>query len=241
MTAAVLCETCGGTGLVPTPTGSRPCDCQAEESRIARLRRADFPPGYEKATFETFRATPASQDALTLLRSFVAAFIPGRATDARRGVLMTGSVGTGKTHLAVATGRLLIDLRGISVRFVDCRQLYDRLKATFDPQSGETQSQVLKPLLAADLVVIDELGAVRPTDWVYEVTELLIGTLYNNLAAVIVTTNFPNLSPGEGGSSYHHLRPVSLGDRIGARMWSRLQQMCVAVEIIGPDWRTVRR
>jgi DNA replication protein DnaC len=70
--------------------------------------------------------------------------------------------------------------------------------------------------------------------------ELLIGRLYNQSAAVIVTTNFLNLAPGAGQVQNEYaraMRPETLGDRIGARMFSRLQQMCAAVQIQGSDWR----
>ena len=157
-------------------------------------------------------------------------------------MLLTGSVGTGKTHLAVAALRVLVETRGVEGRFVDVRVLLDRLRSSYNDDAQESQEQILRPILKADLVVIDELGAARPSDWVFETLELLIGGLYNRVVPVIVTTNLPNLAAGAtakaNGNEYARAaRPETLGDRIGARMWSRLQQMCASCEMIGPDWR----
>jgi DNA replication protein DnaC len=75
-------------------------------------------------------------------------------------------------------------------------------------------------------------------------TELVIGKLYSANKAAIVTTNFPNAAPSSTSSQTGYERAArqeTLGDRIGARMWSRLQQMCVPVEMIGPDFRLEAR
>ena len=236
----VVCEICGGIGLVRTHAGSAVCVCQAEREILARMNRAGFPAQYEEATLENLHSFSANMEAIALAKRFAQEFVRKGPPGARRGILLTGGVGRGKTHLAIALGRLLVVTKGITVKFVDCQSLYDRIRASYNDQTLSTQGRVLRELTQADLVILDDLGAARPTDWVYEVTELLIGELYNRRAAVIVTSNFPNLSPGEGTSTYERLRPSTLGDRIGARMWSRLQQMCVHVEMAGPDYRNER-
>lgn len=240
--ALVTCELCGGYGLirVPETNSSRPCECQIAIAAAARIKRAGIPAGFAGASFRTFQRQEHTKNALQTARRFCEEFLPGK--DGRtRGMLLTGSVGTGKTHLAVACLRHLIEEKGIDARFVDVRDLLERLRSTYRDEGGDTQTQILKPLLRADLVVIDELGAARPTDWVFETIELLIGGLYNSLGPVIVTTNLPNAAPGAttGNNEYQRAaRPETLGDRIGARMWSRLQEMCVSVEMIGKDFRS---
>jgi DNA replication protein DnaC len=202
------------------------------------VKRARIPAGYELATLENFKPLPHNRQALGLARKFVADFTPGGKT---AGLLLTGSVGTGKTHLAVGVLRKLAEVTGVEGRFVDVRELLDRLRSSYDASSFESQAGILKPILAADLVVVDELGAARPTDWSFETIELLIGGLYNRCVPIIVTTNFANLSAGgqaAGGNEYARAaRQETLGDRIGTRMWSRLQQMCLSVDMSGPDWR----
>jgi DNA replication protein DnaC len=207
-----------------------------ERQTTIRLTRAGIPPKFQGCALENFIADVNTSWALAAARRYVTEFLPG----ADRGLLFTGTVGTGKTHLAAGILRVLIEDKGILGQFVTVAQLLERLRASYGADATETETQILKPILSADLVVIDELGASRPTDWVFDTVELLISRLYNKSAAVIVTTNFPNLAPGAGQVQNEYaraVRPETLGDRIGARMWSRLQQMCAAVQIHGSDWR----
>jgi len=145
--------------------------------------------------------------------------------------------------------RKLAEEKGIEGRMVDIRELLDQLRSSYDERnerSQESQAQVLASILKAELILIDELGAAKPSDWVYETLELLIGTLYNRARPVIVTTNMGNRGPFNPGNRYEEneyaraARAETLGDRIGLRMWSRLQQMCRPVEINGSDWRQQR-
>jgi DNA replication protein DnaC len=235
------CEKCHGIGLVRIPEKnlSVACECQQGAEAAARLRRAAIPPTYQHATFFNFQKLKHTANALGLAWRFCEEFVPGRAQRSR-GLLLTGSVGTGKTHLSVAALRELTEKKGIEGRFVDVRDLLDRLRSSYDENAGESQARILGRISKADLVVIDELGSARPSDWVFETIELLIGRLYNECIPVIVSTNLPNLQPGgsANGNEYSRAaRPETLGDRIGARMWSRLQEMCTAVDMTGPDWR----
>jgi DNA replication protein DnaC len=238
------CEQCDGLGLVRTAGGSRPCPgCQETERHRAMIARSRIPAGYLDARISNFKITPTTQPAAMMARRFVHDFVPGVCDPKQPGLMFTGSVGTGKTHLAVGILRELIETKGIYGRFVDVRQLLDQLRSSYDDDAKESQAQILKPLLTADLVVIDELGAARSSEWVFETIELLIGGLYNRATPVIVTTNLANLGAGQSSSGNEYTRAMrqeTLGDRIGARMFSRLQQMCVSVDMTGPDWRGKR-
>lgn len=245
----MTCEICSGIGFVRTERGaSAACSCQVQAEIDCRLRRAQIPPGFNGATLDNYQPRPHTKAAHAFARRFTEEFIPGRPAELSgriSGLLMTGSVGTGKTHLAVGIARRLIQEKGIEARFVDVRELLDRLRNSYEDGARESQAQILAPIFKAELVVIDELGANRPTDWMFETVELLIGGLYNRLVTTIVTTNLPNQPAGgaaeTGSNSYARAaRPETLGDRIGMRMWSRLQQMCRPIEMIGPDWRLER-
>lgn len=236
----VTCTACEGLGLVRTEKGMRPCDCQRPLEVAWRLSRAGLPAGFRAATLENFRVAAHTGKALLMAKRFVEEFMPGSGNDRPPGLLLTGSVGVGKTHLACAMARALVEQKNIEARFVDVRELLDRLRSSYGQDAGESHAAILKPLVSADLVVIDELGAARPSDWVFETIELLIGGLYNRMTPLIVTTNLANLNAGAGGGGNEYARAAraeTLGDRIGARMWSRLQQMCVALDMTGPDFR----
>lgn len=233
-----ICEFCQGIGLVATAGGSRPCSCQAREEIRLRLVRARIPAGFAGCTLDNFSPCAHTKRALLMARHYAAEFIPGMNDQGLAGLLLTGTVGVGKTHLAAAVLTKLIETKGIEGRFVTVPALLEQLRSSYEPEARQTQSQILKPIISADLVVIDELGAARPTEWVFETIELLIGSLYNEARPVIVTTNYPNTDAAPATSEYARAaRPETLCDRIGSRMWSRLQQMCTAVDMSGPDWR----
>lgn len=235
------CAQCGGLGLLRGEKGSYPCSCQLEKDRRARVKRIGIPATFAQATLESYIAGKHSFQAVTMARRYVEEFIPGQT---HGGLLFHGSVGVGKTHLGIGILRRLAEEKGVEARIVDVRELLDRLRSSYDERnqrSQESQAQILSPIFKADLILIDELGAAQPSDWVKETLELLIGTLYNQARPVIVTTNYANKPAGIGEGDDNEyadlMRPRTLGDRIGTRMWSRLQQMCKVIEINGPDWR----
>lgn len=228
------CEICGGIGLVPTKAGSKPCVCQVEARIATRLKRAGIPPEFAGARLDNYVSTGGTSAALFTACRYVEEFLPGQT---RTGLLLTGSVGLGKTHLAVGMVRALVRDKGVEARFYDVRELLERLRSTFDDNSPETEHQILDPLFRAELVVLDELGAVRNTDWAMETMEVIIGGLYNRQRPLIATTNYPNAPVAGIKGDIYNSHPLTLGDRIGARMFSRMQQMCAVIEMTGEDWR----
>jgi len=147
-----------------------------------------------------------------------------------KGLLITGSIGVGKTHLAVGILLALIEERGAQALFYDYRELLKQIQHSYNPQVNSTELDILKPVFDAEVLVLDELGAQKPTDWVWDTVALILNTRYNDKRTTIITTNYPNLAPGAN-------KEETLGDRIGERMRSRLAEMCVAVEITGKDFR----
>jgi DNA replication protein DnaC len=169
----------------------------------------------------------------------------------RNGLLFTGTVGTGKTHLALAVLREIRLRYSADTLFVDFRELLKKMQATFGGNKTTTEEEVLRPILKSEVVVLDELGAARATDWTFDVVEHVINTRYNATGATIITTNLPNHPPGwtaprDPSRGYAAALQAaaaidSLGDRIGARMFSRLQEMCTLIEVSGEDYRSKRR
>jgi DNA replication protein DnaC len=96
----------------------------------------------------------------------------------------------------------------------------------------------------AEVLVLDELGASKPTDWVWDTVAHILNTRYNDRRTTIITTNYANAGPlgteadvSTRSAARAAMREETLGDRIGERMRSRLQEMCVVVEMRGEDFR----
>ncbi len=129
--------------------------------------------------------------------------------------------------------------RGATGLFYDYRDLLKQIQNSYNPQVRETELEILAPVFDAEVLVLDELGASKPTDWVWDTVAHILNTRYNDRRTTIITTNYANLAPLEGlpKETGRSAREETLGDRIGERMRSRLQEMCVVVEMQGEDFR----
>jgi DNA replication protein DnaC len=242
-----VCPRCGGMGVRPVerPGGGRAveiCECQTEQ-RVARLlRRAAIPARYEHCILESYEPGFAGAD-----RSLAAAHLMARqfvdgypVTTEGRGLLLTGSIGVGKTHLAVGVLHSLIVEKGVRGLFCDYRELLKQIQNSWNPQVSTTEMEILRPVFDAEVLVLDELGAARPTDWVWDTVALILNTRYNDKRTTLITTNYADQPPGgttAGNGAARATREETLGDRIGERMRSRLAEMCVVVEMRGGDFR----
>jgi DNA replication protein DnaC len=128
--------------------------------------------------------------------------------------------------------------------FYDYRELLKQVQNSYNQKVQATELEILKPVFEAEVLVLDELGASKPTDWVWDTVAHILNTRYNDRRTTIITTNYANAAPlsgGDGPSAFaqarNAVREETLGDRIGERMRSRLQEMCVVVEMHGVDFR----
>jgi DNA replication protein DnaC len=162
------------------------------------------------------------------------------------GLLFIGSIGTGKTHLAVGIIKELIRARGVTCLFYDYRELLKQIQNSYNPTVQTTELGILRPVFDADVVVIDEIGGQVSSEWVWDTVSLIINTRYNDQKAVILTTNFEDLpaaaavpidEPIDQFRTKQAARKYTLGDRIGERMRSRLHEMCRIINVEGPDCR----
>jgi DNA replication protein DnaC len=231
--AAEACPVCKGFGVLETPQGRVvACRCQAGGLAEARLRAAQIPERYRNCKLENYivhRDAPPSQH-LAKLRAirFVEEWKSGSY-----GLLFIGRVGVGKTHLAAAILRSLVEDCGVRGIFCDFSDLLERIQATFSKANTDSAEDVLVPYRDAELLVLDELGARRPTDWVRDVLYGLINTRYNRQRITIVTSNYGDVAASPGDET--------LEGRVGALVRSRLHEMCVPVLIEGDDYRRKQR
>ncbi len=247
-----LCPLCDGNGVrvIEAADGRRyaaDCECRVEQRSTRRAREAAIPARYEHCTLASYDVDFASahrsqREALLQATHFVKAY-PVNTGD--KGLLLTGSIGVGKTHLAVGILRELIVERGAHGLFVDYRDLLKEVQNSYNRGAAETELSILRPVFEAEVLVLDELGAAKPTDWVWDTVAHILNTRYNDCRTTILTTNYINLPPSisslSGSASFEAsraaLREETLGDRIGERMRSRLQEMCAVIEIRGEDFR----
>lgn len=248
------CTLCRGTGwkLVPRPDGAAgslavPCDCGMQERAGRVIERARIPKRYEHCDFESYSTDVGStqQQRLSLQQAKLAAqgFVRDYPGSSEKGLLIMGPSGVGKTHLAVAALKELIR-RGHAGLFCDYRELLKEIQASYNPASETTEMRILDPIRTVEILVLDDLGASKPSDWVRDIVGIVLNARYNENRTTIITTNYLDnpVSEGEaarlpGGKLVPPKREDSLEERIGARMRSRLYEMCRTVEIYAPDFR----
>jgi DNA replication protein DnaC len=162
--------------------------------------------------------------------------LPGNA---ELGLLFMGPCGVGKTHLAVAILRALLE-KGVECLFCDFRELLKTIQDSYNPVVQTTEMQVLAPVLDTEVLLLDDLGASKPSAWVLDTVGHILNTRYNGKRVTLITTNYLD-APAARGPSSSLARDDSLTDRIGERMRSRLHEMCRTVELRAPDFRQVIR
>jgi len=147
------------------------------------------------------------------------------------GLLYLGGCGVGKTHLAVAVLKELI-LKGIPGLFYDFRDLLKEIQDSYNSNTHTSELKVLSPVYDAEVLVLDELGATKPTEWVQETMTHIINKRYNERKITIFTSNYLEIK-------IDNAYDETLSDRVGVRLLSRLHEMCRSILIEGDDYRDI--
>lgn len=248
------CTVCGGSGFkmveVKDSKGrsilrATKCECQMRQHSRRLVDLANIPDRYQHCELSEFFTELGGKLQPSLANAKLAAgrFVEEYPVE-RDGLLLIGPIGVGKTHLAVGIVKELMAQKGARCLFYDYRELLKEIQNSYNASVQTTEMEVLRPVFEAEVLVLDELGAVKPTEWVWDTVSHILNTRYNDKRTTIITTNYRDLPPGGNDGEPGRYSAVSraareetLGDRIGERMRSRLHEMCRVVKIDGDDFR----
>ncbi len=226
----VPCPHCLGSGWeLVDGNAVKPCRCKSDARTELLLAGARIPRRFQHCAVDNFEPVCISVGrALMNTKRFVEEY---PLVDV--GLLYLGRCGVGKTHLAVAALKELIN-KGIPALFYDFRDLLKEIQDSYNPNIHTSELKILAPVFEAEVLLLDELGASKPTEWVQETITHIITKRYNDKKVTIFTSNYLDIPIG---SAYGE----SLTERVGVRLRSRLHEMCRLVPMEGDDYREVIR
>jgi DNA replication protein DnaC len=243
------CAECGGRGWVVVADGksgaARLCECRKQERLPRLVTAAGVPPRYRECRLANFRVNvKGAETQLLAARSLAGRYVESFLTESGQfregGLLFIGPPGVGKTHLAVAVLLELIQRYGVRGKFVDFTSLLNQIQSTFDAQSPDSKQAVLLPVLDAEVLVLDELGAQKPSEWVRDTLYLILNHRYTRRLPTIFTTNYRLPSPAKATQldrGRDRAEPELLETRLPAALLSRLYEMAQPVVIESEDFR----
>lgn len=217
------------------------------QRRVARLIRDSGIRGrFANRTFEKFEVNQTNRKAYERCKRYADSFLdimmPGKdghgnvipPQKERNGLFITGSYGTGKTHLASAIANQLMQ-NGTPVICMTMIDLLGRIKSSFDTGKGATEAEIIKLYEEIPLLIIDDIGSEQPTEWGITQIYSIINARYESYMPTIITTNYSaddliqRMTPAQRGKS-SDLRNAE-------KTLDRLREMCVGIEMKWESWR----
>lgn len=244
------CGQCNGTGYVTLEEDgverAARCSCRRRPNHD-RLASLSIPPRFMHCAIEDSADGRGfhshTHQSLEIARGIARVFVREYPAE-RQGLLFIGRCGVGKTHLAVAILKELALKKGVPGRFCDFHELLRQIKNSYNPVSGTSEMDLLHPVCSAELLVLDDLGAEKPSPWVQDTLHFVINQRYLRQLTTLITTNFLDTDQPAVSRSDRSSRTQSspyaeetLAERIGHRLRSRLYEMCRVVVMDGPDYR----
>ena len=240
------CTTCFGAMMKTAEDGSsRQCKKPLPSRIAAILNDATIPARYGEATLKNFRNfTGHGAKVCDVLAKWCEGFKPDHSSS----IIISGPVGVGKTYLLACLAREVAE-KSYTVRFVDFFQLLAQIKAAYSRK--ESDEDILKPLIDVDVLFIDELGKGRNTEFELTIIDQLVMGRYNQEKPIVATTNYvlkqfskaatidlTTNSNDNGGFSPDVFGPLEM--RVGSRIYSRLLEGCLKVELSGQNYRRMK-
>jgi DNA replication protein DnaC len=242
------CPLCHGTGWKRVEAnGNRfvvRCGCSETERTEQLLQQARIPRRYEHCAFENFdiRKHPETgrpNEGLKAAHFYAKRFVEEYPPD--YGLLFVGPTGVGKTHLAVAVLRELITSKGVECLFYDFRDLLKTIQDSYNSVSQTSELRILQPVLDVEVLLLDEMAALSPSDWVKETLAYIINSRYNQRKVTLITTTIPRQADSGRPVVAPSGEPVPDFERtlgqLGSTLLSRLYEMCKLVEMSSDDYR----
>lgn len=173
---------------------------------------------FTDSTFDKFKTLPGTETALEYCKTYAASF----ADYGCDSLLIWGPYGNGKSHLAAAAAHA-VQTSGKTVVFQTMPELLERIRQTFnDRQNKETERDIMYALQNCDLLVLDDIGAEKVSDWVQDVLFRIVDGRYRQKKPILYTTN---------------LKPSELKDKVGPRIYDRIAETSIPVENKGTSFR----
>ena len=196
-----------------------PCICRAKAIRKRRMAFAELPDGLSDIRLASFSISVYTNEesrqkariACQIVKEYLDMFKDAK----RKGMglyICSETKGSGKTRMAASIANELMEKHNTQVKFSTSMRILTEIRRSYDPGTAMTESQLLSALSTTEVLVIDDFGTERVTDWVKDKFYEIINNRYVDKKVTIFTSNEP-------------IEDLKYDDRIT----NRIKEMCYQV------------